>query len=48
MKSSSRDFFNVDSLKNFSFYYHLPDIDWKQKSELSLKIQENKGVLYII
>ncbi len=40
-------FFNKDSLKNFSFYYHLPDIDWKQKTELSLKIQNNQGVIII-
>lgn len=45
MKASSADFFNKDSLQNFSFYYHLPDIDWKQKTELSLKIQNNQGVI---
>lgn len=47
MKASTADFFNKDSLKNFSFYYHLPDIDWKQKTELSLKIQNNQGVIII-
>ena len=47
MQISSRNFFNDNSLENLQFYYYLPDFDWKQKAELSTKIQENKGVTII-
>lgn len=47
MQISSRNFFNDNSLENLQFYYYLPDFDWKKKAELSVKIQENKGVKII-
>ena len=45
MSSITRyDFFGADSLESKTYYYYLPDLDWKSKSELSTAIQANQGV----